>query len=65
MNYEYRLLKSGGGGLFKAGQIDEKKSQDALNTMAAEGWRLVSSFVEIQSGNSMNFCTVWEREKKA
>lgn len=61
--YEYKLVKAGGGGLFKAGQIDEKKSQAALDEMAQAGWRLVSAFVEMQSGNSMNMCTVWERPK--
>jgi hypothetical protein len=61
--YEYKLVKSGGGGMFKAGQIDEKKSQEALDKMSAEGWRLVNSFVEMQRGNSMNMCTLWEREK--
>jgi hypothetical protein len=61
--YEYRLVKSGGGGMFKAGQIDEKKSQETLDKMSAEGWQLRSAFVEMQSGSSMNFCTVWERQK--
>jgi len=56
-------VKSGGGGMFKAGQIDEKKSQEALDKMAAEGWRLVSAFVEMQSGASMNMCTIWEKPK--
>ncbi len=49
--------------MFKAGQIDEKKSQEALDRMSAEGWRLVSCFVEMQSGASMNMCSVWERTK--
>jgi len=61
--YEYKLVKAGGGGMFKAGQIDEKKSQEALDRMSAEGWRLVSCFVEMQSGASMNMCSVWERTK--
>lgn len=63
MAKEYKIVKSGGGGMFKAGQIDEKKSQETLDKMAADGWILVTAFVESQSGNSMNFCSVWERER--
>lgn len=63
MALEYKLVKSGGGGMFKAGQIDEKKCQEVLDRMAADGWRLINSFVEMQSGASMNMCTVWERSR--
>ena len=61
--YEYRLVKCGGGGMFKGGLIDEKKSQETLDRMAAEGWRLVNSLVEMQNGNSMNLTMIWERQK--
>lgn len=63
--FEYKVTKVQGGGMFKAGLIDEKKTQEMLDNMAAEGWRLVSAFVEMQSGASMNVSTIWEREKKA
>jgi len=49
--------------MFKAGLIDEKKTQEALDKMSAEGWRLVNTFVEMQSGASMNITMIWEREK--
>lgn len=61
--YEYKLVKLQGGGMFKAGLIDEKKSQALLDEMANAGWRLVSAFVEMQSGSSMNLTTIWERLK--
>ena len=61
--FEYRLVKVGGGGMFKAGLIDEKKSQEMLDKMSSEGWRLVSTHVELQSGNSMNLTAIWERPK--
>ncbi len=62
--YEYKVVKVQGGGMFKAGLIDEKKTQETIDKMAGDGWRLVSSTMEIQSGNSMNLTTFWEREKK-
>jgi len=62
--FEYRLVKVGGGGMFKAGQVDEKKSQEMLDKMSGEGWRLVSAFLEMQSGNSMNMNQIWERERR-
>lgn len=40
--YAYKLVKIQGGGMFKAGLIDEKKSQEVLDSMASEGWRLVA-----------------------
>lgn len=61
--YEYKLVKVQGGGMFKAGMIDEKKSQAALDEMSGAGWRLVSAYVELQSGNSMNLSMIWERAK--
>lgn len=60
---EYRHVKVQGGGMFKAGLIDEKKTQELLDKMASEGWTLVSTWVEMQSGASMNLSTIWEREK--
>jgi hypothetical protein len=60
---EYKIEKIQGGGMFKAGLIDEKKTQELLDRMSGEGWRLVSSWVEIQSGSSMNLSTIWERDK--
>lgn len=62
--YEYKLAKIQGGGMFKGGLIDEKKSQELLDRMSAEGWRLISSFVEMQNGASMNLTTIWERPKQ-
>ena len=50
--------------MFKAGLIDEKRQQAVLDLMASDGWRLVASHVELQSGNSMNHTTIWEREKR-
>jgi hypothetical protein len=60
--YQYKLIKSGGGGMFRAGLIDQDRCQAVLDAMPQAGWRLVSSFVEMQDGNSMNMCTIWERE---
>lgn len=61
--FEYKVTKVQGGGMFKAGLIDEKKTQEMLDLMAGQGWRLVSSFVELQSGSSMNVTAIWERAK--
>ena len=61
--YEYRITKIQGGGMFKAGLIDEKKSQTLLDEMAGQGWRLVSAFVEVQNGSSRNLSMIWEREQ--
>lgn len=61
--FEYKVTKIQGGGMFKAGMIDEKKTQEVLDQMASEGWRLVTTHVEMQSGASMNLTTIWEREK--
>jgi hypothetical protein len=60
---EYKVAKIQGGGMFKAGLIDEKKTQETLDAHAKEGWRLISTHVEMQSGNSMNLTTIWERDK--
>lgn len=61
---EYRVTKVQGGGMFKAGLVDEKKTQEQLDGMASEGWRLITSAMEIQSGSSMNLTLIWERETK-
>ena len=62
--YEYKVTKVLGGGLFKAGFIDDKKTQEQLDTMSRDGWRLVTSAMELQNGNSMNLTFVWERQKQ-
>lgn len=62
--YEYKVTKVQGGGMFKAGLVDEKKTQDQLDQMAGAGWRLITSAMEVQSGNSMNLTLLWEREKQ-
>lgn len=62
--FEYKLVKLQGGGMFKAGLIDEAKTQALLDQMGADGWKLVTSHVEMQNGSSMNLSTIWEREKR-
>lgn len=61
--FEYKVTKVQGGGMFKAGLIDEKRTQEQLDQMSRDGWRLVTSAMEVQGGNSMNLTLMWEREK--
>jgi hypothetical protein len=61
--YEYRVAKVPGRPI-NTGRMDEEKIQKTLDDMAGQGWRLVSSFVEMLNGVSVDITTIWEREKK-
>ena len=62
--YEYKVVKVEGGGGFKLGQFDEKKTQEVLDSMSKDGWRLISAHVEVVSGTGKNLTCIWERARQ-
>lgn len=63
---EYKLIRTAGVSVLKNNTaVDDEGFQRKLDEMAAEGWRLISTFQETVQGNTRSLFSVWEREAQS
>ena len=65
-HWEYKTIKLETTGWFSGGNLNERKLDEYMNSLGAEGWELVSAFDTNQaSGQSKDVVAIFKRETNA